>query len=100
MVVDERVLHDGVQPRFEVRVVLVPVLIGQCAQRTLLEQVLGIIAILGQAQCEVIELLPQADEVLLEFDGGHVRLFNVFFQLLDKRKAEFSRPSKMLNKNC
>ena len=52
VVVDEDVPHDGVQPSLDVRPFLEVVLVAQCLDESLLDQVIGVLAVTGETHGE------------------------------------------------
>ena len=89
VVVDERVLHDRVQPCLEVGVVLELVPEGERPQHGVLDEVHRIFPVLGQAQGEVVKRLSQADELLFELEGRHV--VQTYVSKTEQREEKLSK---------
>lgn len=82
VVVDEDVAHDRVQPPFDVRTLLEIVLVAQRFDKCLLNQIIGIFPVSGEAQGETGQKTLVRNQKVVELDSGH--MFNVVIQRLDK----------------
>jgi len=67
VVVDEDVPHDGVQPPFDVRSLLEVVLVAQSFDEGLLDQIVGIFSVAGEAHGKAREKVLVRDEEVIEF---------------------------------
>ena len=67
VVVDEDVPHDGVQPTFNVRALLEIVLVSQGFDESLLDQVIGIFSIPGEAHGKAGKEVLMRNQEVIEF---------------------------------
>jgi len=71
IVVDEDVPHDGVQPPFNVGPLFEVVLVPQCLDEGLLDQIIGVFTITGKTHGETRKEILMRGQEVVEFDGGH-----------------------------
>ena len=88
VVVDEDVAHDGVQPSLDVSPFLEIVLVSKGLHKRLLNQIIGVFSVTGEAHGETRKKILMTGQQIVEFESRH--LFIVLGQRLNKISTEQS----------
>ena len=71
VVVDEEVAHDGENPAFEVGVFFILVFVVEGFESGVLHEVVGVVAVGGEHECETEHVTLERHELVLKFLVSH-----------------------------
>jgi hypothetical protein len=88
VIIDEDVSHDRVKPSFDIRTLFEILLVPQCLDHSILNQVFCVLGVPCEAHGETFEKGSVHYEKGVEFESAHIFLLNDSLQRLNKNSFE------------